>query len=148
MGGMDWLLEVVLIVLLGLTLVHAVRLERALGTLRRDRTALGEAVAGFYNSTRQAETGLGRLHSVTQEAALQVTRKIEGAAVLKDDLTFLAERGEHLADRLEQLIRAGRTLDPARAREHSAAPTRADPEQPRPRSKSERDLQQALLVAR
>ena len=148
MGGMGWLLETVLIVLLGLTLVHAVRLERALGGLRRDRTALGEAVAGFDNSTRQAEAGLDKLHSMTQETALHLARKLEGAAVLKDDLAFLADRGEHLADRLEQLVRAGRAIDPAQARELVGAMARPDPELPRPRSKSERDLLQALRVAR
>lgn len=153
MGGMDWLLEIALIALLALTLVHAVRLERALGLLRRDRMALGEAVAGFDSSTRQAESGLGRLHVMTQEATQQATRSIEGAAALKEDLAFLAKRGEELADRLEQLIRAGRALDPARPREQPAAPARAEQvraaqDAPRPRSKSERDLQQALLGAR
>lgn len=142
MNAADWLLEVVLIVLLGLTLIHAIRLERALGALRRDRSALGEAVAGFDSSARHAEAGLGRLHSMTQEAALEVARKMEGAVILKDDLAFLAERGEQLADRLEQLIRSGRALDPARVAE--AGPGRADP----PRSKAERDLLQALRVAR
>lgn len=153
MGGMDWLLEIALMALLALTLVHAVRLERALGLLRRDRTALGEAVAGFDSSTRQAESGLGRLHVMTQEATQQATRSIEGAVALKEDLAFLAKRGEDLADRLEQLIRAGRALDPARAREQPSAPARAEQvraaqDAPRPRSKSERDLQQALLGAR
>lgn len=153
MGGMDWLLEIALIALLALTLVHAIRLERALGLLRRDRAALGDAVAGFDSSTRQAESGLGRLHIMTQEATQQATRSIEGAAALKEDLAFLAKRGEDLADRLEQLIRAGRALDPARTRElpaasARAAPAHAAPDAPRPRSKSERDLQQALMGAR
>ena len=148
MGGMDVLLEGVLIVLLVLTLVHAVRLERALGGLRRDRAALGEAVAGFDSSARQAEAGLDKLHSMSQDTALHLARKLEGAAVLKDDLAFLADRGEHLADRLEQLVRAGRAIDPSHPRELVSAVARADPEQPRPRSKSERDLLQALRVAR
>ncbi len=158
MGGMDWFLEIALIALLALTLVHAVRLERALGLLRRDRTALGEAVAGLDSSTRQAETGLGRLHPMTQEATQQATRTVEGAAALKEDLAFLAKRGEELADRLEQLIRAGRALDPGRTREQpaaavapaaAAAPVRAEQAAPiKPRSKSERDLQQALMGAR
>ena len=178
MGGMDWLLEIALIALLALTLVHAVRLERALGVLRRDRGALGEAVAGIDSSARQAESGLGRLKVMTQEATQQATRSIEGVAVLKEDLAFLAKRGEELADRLEQLIRAGRALDPARALEQPAAapapaaPARAEPAKPaanaggvsatsgfgersdlreaapRPRSKSERDLQQALAGVR
>ncbi len=148
MGGMDWLLECVLIVVLGLTLVHAVRLERALGGLRRDRTALGDAVAGFDSSARQAEAGLDKLHSITQETALHLARKLEGASVLKDDLAFLAERGEHLADRLEQLVRAGRAIEPAHARDVVGPAARVDPELPGPRSKSERDLLQALRVAR
>ncbi len=148
MGGMEWLLQTVLIVLLGLTLLHAVRLERALGGLRRDRSALGDAVAGFDSSTRQAEAGLDKLHSMTQEAALQLARKLEGAGVLKDDLAFLADRGEHLADRLEQLVRAGRAIDTGHPREPVGAVARVDPELPRPRSKAERDLLQALRVAR
>ena len=191
MGGMDWFLEIALIALLALTLVHAVRLERALGLLRRDRAALGEAVVGFDSSTRQAESGLGRLHIMTQEATQQATRSIEGAAALKEDLAFLAKRGEELADRLEQLIRAGRALDGARTRDQPAAaapihvePARAEPAKPaaspkpqsglrldpsgfgeqsdlrpatrsdgreatpRPRSKAERDLQQALMGVR
>lgn len=165
MGGMDWFLEIALVALLALTLVHAVRLERALGLLRRDRTALGEAVAGLDSSARQAETGLGRLHLMTQEATQQATRSVEGAAALKEDLAFLAKRGEELADRLEQLIRAGRALDPGRMREHpaaavapAAAPVHAEAAKSqsdlreaaptKPRSKSERDLQQALMGAR
>ena len=148
MGGMDWLLETALIVLLGLTLVHAVRLERALGGLRRDRTALGEAVAGFDNSARYAGAGLDKLHSMTQETAQQLARKLEGAAVLKDDLAFLADRGERLADRLEQLVRAGRAVDTTNPRELVGAVAHVDPELPRPRSKAERDLLQALRAAR
>ena len=162
MGGMDWFLEIALIALLALTLVHAVRLERALGLLRRDRAALGEAVAGFDSSTRQAESGLGRLHIMTQEATQQATRSIEGAAALKEDLAFLAKRGEELADRLEQLIRAGRALDTRPREQPAAAPVRAElvaraepaarsdgrEAAPRPRSKAERDLQQALMGVR
>ena len=179
MGGMDWFLEIALIALLALTLVHAVRLERALGLLRRDRAALGEAVAGLDSSTRQAETGLGRLHLMTQEATQQATRTVEGAAALREDLAFLAKRGEELADRLEQLIRAGRMREQpaaAVAPAAAAAPVRTEPAKPaanplgfgeqsdlreaapaqrnreaicaRPRSKSERDLQEALMGAR
>ena len=41
---MEWLLEIVLVVLLAATLFQAVRLERALGVLKRDRVALEELV--------------------------------------------------------------------------------------------------------
>ncbi|MBN9508243.1 MAG: hypothetical protein J0I21_03900, partial [Alphaproteobacteria bacterium] len=57
-GSMQWAIELVLIALLAATLFHALRLERALGVLKRDRAALQELVAGFNASTRQAEQGV------------------------------------------------------------------------------------------
>ena len=160
MGAFDWGLELVLILLLALTLLHALRLERALAALRRDRSALGDAVAGFDQSARAAEQGMGKLHSMTSEAAQQVARKIEVAAALKDDLSFLAERGAHLADRLEAAVRAGRAMEglrgaPAagaapRTAAQGAAPGGAPGTPPgaRARSSAERNLLQALRGAR
>ncbi len=141
MGTLDWVLEIVLIGLLLVTLLHALRLERALAVLRRDRTALGDAVAGFDQSARAAEQGIGKLNSMTGEAAQQVARKIEQASALKDDLAFLAERGEHLADRLEAAVRAGRAMEGMKAAPGGDAP-------PRPRSSAERDLLHALRGTR
>ncbi len=141
MGTLDWVLEIVLIGLLLVTLLHALRLERALAVLRRDRTALGDAVAGFDQSARAAEQGIGKLNSLTGEAAQQVSRKIEQASALKDDLAFLAERGEHLADRLEAAVRAGRAMEGMKAAPSGDAPAR-------PRSSAERDLQHAMRGTR
>jgi len=146
MGTIDWVLEGVLIGLLVLTLLHALRLERALAALRRDRSALGDAVAGFDQSARAAEQGIGKLNSMTGEAAKQVAKKIEMASALKDDLAFLAERGEHLANRLEAAVRAGRAMEGMRGA--TAAPAQPPDAAPRPRSSAERDLLQALRGAR
>ena len=52
MTGMEWILEAVLAVLLAATLFHAVRLERALGVLKRDRAALEALVASFNASSQ------------------------------------------------------------------------------------------------
>lgn len=145
MGALDWILELVLVGLLALTLLHAVRLQRAVAGLHRERSALGAAVAGFDASTRDAEVGLGRLHHLAQGVAGQVATRIEAAAVLKDDLAFLMERGEQLADRLETLVRAGRGLDGTRpALEAARPPTEGS----RLHSQAERDLLQALRVRR
>jgi len=114
---MEWLLELVLVLLLALTLFHALRLERALGVLQRDRAALEELVVGFNTSTRQAEQGVERLRTAADGTGRQIARQVEAANGLKDDLVFLTERGERLADRLDGLVRAARPLapDPARA---------------------------------
>ena len=101
MGSFDWGLELILVVLLAVTLVHAVRLERALRSLRTDRAALGNAIAGFDDSARQAEAGIGRLHSASTNTANVLTQCLNKGTSLQDDLTFLIDRGEALADRLD-----------------------------------------------
>jgi hypothetical protein len=142
MGGAEWLLEVVLVALLAITLFHAVRLERALAVLRRDRSALEGLVAGFNASTRQAESGIERLRAAADGAGLQVARQIDTARTVQSDLAFMIERGERLADRLDGLVRAARPI--AADSGHEPEPSEA----PRLRSQAERDLLKALRLAR
>jgi hypothetical protein len=108
MGEYIWLLEVALIVLLAATLFHAVRLERALGVLKRDRSTLERLVNGFNASTRQAQAGVDQLRATADSAGRQIARQIETGMMLKDDLTFLIERSERAADRLDALVRHAR----------------------------------------
>ncbi len=110
MEGAQVLLEVALVLLLGITLFHALRLERALGVLKRDRAVLEELVAGFNESTRAAEAGIEKLRGATDGAGRQIARQIEQAQRLRDDLGFLTERGDRLAERLEGGVRSARML--------------------------------------
>ena len=75
---MEWLLEIVLVGLLAATLFHALRLERALGVLKRDRAALEELVDGFNASTRQAEAGIDRLRDAAEGAGRQIAAADRG----------------------------------------------------------------------
>lgn len=148
---MQWALDILLIVLLIATLFHAVRLERALGVLKRDRAALEELVATFNASTRQAETGIERLRAAADGAGRQVARQIDSAKALKDDIGFLSERGERVADRLDALVRAARPLTAEAPRQVVAPDTQPEadlPGMPRVRSQAERDLLKALRMAR
>ncbi len=74
---------------------------------------------------------------------------------MKEDLQFLSDRGERLADRLEQLVRGGRP--PAAAPSNAADEVEAEqealvglppPDIGRVRSQAERDLLKALRMAR
>jgi hypothetical protein len=151
MAGMEWVLEIVLVVLLAATLFHALRLERALGVLKRDRAALEEMISGFNASTRQAEAGIERLRLAADGAARLLARQSEAATALKEDLAFLTERGEKMADRMDALVRVGRPMiaevpRPVPALATADAPPDAD--LPRLRSQAERDLLKALRMAR
>ncbi len=150
MSGMMWILDIVLVVLLGTTLFHAVRLERALGVLKRDRASLEALVAAFNASTRAAESGIERLRASTDGAGRQIQRQIDSATTLKDDLTFLVQRGEGLADRLDESIQTRRPAASASVPESPYSPrddyiVRDEPKVP---SQAERDLLKALRMAR
>lgn len=143
---MEWLLEIILVLLLGATLFHAVRLERALGVLKRDRVELQELVGNFNASTRQAEIGIERLRAAAEGAGHQIAQHIDTALILKDDLALLIERGNRLADRLDAQVRAGRPLTAETP--HLTVVSEAEADQPRVRSQAERDLLKALRMAR
>ena len=156
MDGLQWILDIVLVLLLAATLFHAIRLERALGVLKRDRASLETLVATFNSSTREAQDGIARLRAAADGAGRSIARQTDAAAMLRDDLAFLMDRGEKLADRMDQLVRAGRGLVPEPAA-RPAVPGRSDtqadeaPAAPlaptRVRSRAERDLLAALRMA-
>jgi hypothetical protein len=158
---MEWILELVLVVLLLATLFQALRLERALGVLKRDRGDLEALVAGFNASTRQAENGVERLRSAADGAGRQLERQIAASQPLKDDLSYLTERGDRLADRLDTLVRTARPLatEPSLTPAPTVAPkptvataeTIPYPSASRPaanRSQAESGLLQALRMVR
>ena len=170
---MEWLLEIILILLLAATLFHSLRLERALGILKRDRTALEDLVVAFNDSTRQAEQGIERLRNAADGAGQQISRQVDLSGGLKEDLRLLIERGERLADELERSIRTLRSNgaaftdlaplasgyerhDPPRLIRSANGYPSAEPDvelvasepDPRLRSQAERDLLKALKLVR
>ena len=152
MAIMEWILQIVLVMLLGATLLRAVRLERALGVLKRDRASLEALVVGFNASTHQAESGIQRLRAAADGTGRQIETQLSKSVSLKDDLAFLTERGDRLADRLELLVRSARPLaeeptvqgQPGKARADKNSETAKE----RGASQVERDLLQALRMAR
>lgn len=139
---MEWVLEIVLVVLLAATLFQAIRLERALGILKRDRTSLESLVVGFNASTHHAESGIQRLRAAADGAGRQIENQLTKSVALKDDLSFLTERGERLADRLDTLVRTARPL----ARDRSADGPETDAN--KGPSQVEKNLLHALRLAR
>jgi hypothetical protein len=145
MSMLEWALQLALLALLGAAVPFSWRLERQLAALRKDRAALEGSAAGFAEATRMAEAALVRLRAATELAGRQVAERTAAAEPVRDDLRYLVERAEALADRLDSLVRAARPLA-----SEGAAPrpvnAPAEPE-PGPRSQAERDLLRALARA-
>lgn len=140
MTMIEWILQGALLLLLLAAIPFALRLERGLAAIRRDRAALNDGAEGFEAATRGAQSVLATLKSALEVQA----RQTAAAEALREDLRFLVDRAESLADRLEVAVRQGRPLAASPGSLPGAAPL---PEES-PRSQAERDLLQALRMAR
>ena len=133
MNAFEWTVQIAVIGLLAATLPMAWRLDRMLRALRADRAALEQGAAGLGDASRHAEAALLRLRATTELAGRQVAERIAGAEAIREDLRYLVERAETLADRLEAAVQQARPLASAAA-----------PAAPAVRSDAERELMRAL----
>lgn len=133
MGIAEWLVQGLVVALLAGAMPFVLRLERELRALRRDRAALDGSAAGLAEATRLAEAASLRLRASAESAGRQVAEKLAVAEPLRDDLRYLVERAEAMADRLDGLVRTARV-----------SPAAAAPAEPVTRSRAERDLLKAL----
>ena len=144
----ELVVELVLIVLLGLTLVHAIRLERSRAGIKRDRAELERLLAGFEDCSRQADGSAERVRIAADAAGRALARHIEGAANLKDDLADLIERGERLTTHLGGAVRNDLDTGGLLHRSSHAESDLPGGVSPRVRSQAERELLRALRVTR
>lgn len=133
MNALEWAVQIAVIGLLAATLPMAWRLDRMLRALRADRAALEKGAEGLGEASRQAEAALMRLRATTELAGRQVAERVAGAESIREDLRYLVERAETLADRLEVAVQQARPLAGA------TAPTTNNV-----RSDAERELIRAL----
>jgi len=151
MTALEWTAQAALLALLLAAIPFALRLERGLAALRRDRAALAASAEGFEAAAREAQATLADLRAALEAAARQSAL----GESLRDDLRFLAERAETLADRLDRGIRQGARGNQGTqaSRPPTPAPDGPLPAGPLPAgqipaSQAERDLLHALRMAR
>ncbi|MCP5366033.1 MAG: hypothetical protein H6907_17910 [Hyphomicrobiales bacterium] len=98
------MLDILIAVLLVVTIVYAIILNRRLGNLRRDRQELEQLAKTFADATTRADESIGRLRATAEE----LQQRIDAARSVGEDLAFMSDRGESLADRLEGAVRTNR----------------------------------------
>lgn len=100
--------DAVVAVLLIATISYAAVLNARLSVLRNDRAKLEELVRGLTVAADRAEAGIAALKAAADDVGRRLEKRTEEGRGLRDDLTYMIERGVAIADRLEGGIRARR----------------------------------------
>ncbi len=125
------ILDGLIVILLIATIVYAVILNQKLNLLRKNKDDLSRMIANFNEATVRAESSIPRLRKAADEARQALQEKVEKAQQLRDDLAFMIERGDSMANRLESSVRMARgearPAAPARPAAGPFAPSAAAP---------------------
>lgn len=105
------IIDIIVIALLVPTIAIAVVLNRRLAALRSNKAELDALIQSFNDSCARAEAGVRSLRSATDEAT-RLQAYLQRSQTLRDDLSYLLDRGTSLADRLEGGVRTARSEVP------------------------------------
>ncbi|HLO76349.1 MAG TPA: DUF6468 domain-containing protein, partial [Magnetospirillum sp.] len=108
---MDWkiLLDLLVSILLIATIGYAVMLNQRLTQLRKNRDDLAKIIISFNEATVRAESSIPKLRKAAEDAGQSLQERVEKAQSLRDDLAFMIERADTMANRLENAVRSART---------------------------------------
>jgi chromosome segregation ATPase len=99
------LLDVLLLVLLGITIRYALRLQKKLEKLEKCYEELPLQTQPFTRALSDAQLALGAYKADLEKTVADVSGLLNRARKTMDDLEFLHERGEGIANRLENTVR-------------------------------------------
>ncbi|MDD3029605.1 MAG: DUF6468 domain-containing protein [Alphaproteobacteria bacterium] len=100
MAWLGLLLDSALIVIVGVGVVQAVRLIRQLKDLKKGRSEMETFVRDFNNAVIRAEAGIKALRTAARESGDDLEKLVEKAGLVRDELTFIVESADGVADRL------------------------------------------------
>ena len=147
---MSILLDIFLVVLLSMAIGYGFILNRRIVALRKDQKSLDKLATKFAEATIRAEQGIIKLKSTTDGASQSLGKAVDTAGLVRDDLEFLIDRGNKLADILETDIRQTekQQMSPGISlgnnRDGNAAAFQGD----KHRSQAEKELLRALQAVR
>ncbi len=96
--------------LLIVVLVYAIRLNGHITKLQNSKAELEVLLRGFVTATERAESAVQRLKESSQTKTTDLESALSKGKHLHSDLSFMSSRADEIATRLENAIRAGRSM--------------------------------------
>jgi hypothetical protein len=100
------LLDAIIAGLLTVTCTYCFRLNRRIASFRNAKNELDHMIRSFDGAIRQAYESIAVLKENSSDKNMQLIRDMEKVRFLANDLAYLVEKGEKLADTLETSVRA------------------------------------------
>lgn len=122
----NFLVNVLMVVLLGITIGYCWVLNRRIRILQDSKSELAQLLKHFDESTKRASESIIALQTASKKIGETIQARIDRANFLLDDLAFLTEKGGKLANQIE----AGFAVDRARSRVTVEEPTEIIEEAP------------------
>lgn len=94
------IIDVVMVGLLAATIAYAIILNRQIIALRESRGEMAELIQGLNEAMGRAETGVRTLKKAAGDTGEDLQRTVIKAQALRDELQFMIEAGDTLANRL------------------------------------------------
>lgn len=104
------IIDVVVLVLLGLTIVYAARLSLQLGRLRDSKSELDKVVRDLVKNIDRADRAIAGLKEAARDSGTQLQDAVDKAMAISDELQLITESGDRLAARLETMMDDARPL--------------------------------------
>ena len=110
----EWIgliLDVVLIGVVGVGVAQAIRLIRQLQDLRASRAEMERFVRDFNGAVMRAEAGIKSLRAAARESGDDLEKLVEKAIMVRDELNFIVESADGVAERLSSKASNALTAD-------------------------------------
>jgi len=106
-----YLVESMVSVLLLLTILYCVRLNRQIRLLKADEQSLRATISELITATEIAERAIGGLKSTMREGEQTLSERLQRVESLSADLERQIDAGEDLLSKLSRIVGAGRAAD-------------------------------------
>ena len=144
MDNLDLIINLAIIGLLIPTIIYACRLNKNLEILRQNQSSLARLVESLNDATIKAENSIPKLKTATQNTSGELKEVVNSAKNLKDDLIFINERADSLADRLENVIHNSRKIETNNNNKEETITPSVSSDENMSRSEAELELLKAL----
>jgi F0F1-type ATP synthase membrane subunit b/b' len=125
--ALSFLLDIVIVVLLGVTIYYALRLSKSLNDFRGQRKEFDKLLDELTRNLTAAERSIHSLRAASTDAGKGLAEIANKSRSLVSELQIINQSGETLASRLESLIARGKQQPasaPAAFEEDYSAPAR------------------------